>query len=74
MHEISVAPTPTGWSLHYPGGLEPLVFLSGAKAEAAAHKLAVAIADAGHPVAISIFLRDGVLGGKFVCPPGQDVA
>jgi hypothetical protein len=69
IREILVDPAQGGWTLRYPGALEPLVFLSGAKAEDAARRLGMAIADGGEHAEIRIFLRDGSLAGRFVCAP-----
>ena len=39
-HKIAVAPVDGGWSIACDGGLEPMMFLSGARAEAQARALA----------------------------------
>jgi len=70
VHEISVTPAPGGgWTVRHDGDIEPTLFFSGAKAEDAARRLAVAIADAGQAAEIRITLRDGSLAGRFICTP-----
>ena len=44
----------------------PMLFRSGARAEAAARFLAVRLADEGAPVEIVIGLRDGAVGGRVI--------
>jgi hypothetical protein len=66
---ISVTPFNVGWAVHAEGMDNDMVFASGAKAEAAARRLAGNIAAAGEPAGIEIWLRGGVLGGRFICPP-----
>jgi hypothetical protein len=46
-----------------------MMFRSGAKAEAAARDLGGAFAQRGAAAEIHIYLRDGSLAGRFVCPP-----
>jgi hypothetical protein len=69
VQEISVTPAQGGWTVAHSGAIEPMVFLSGAKAEDAARKIGAAMADAGHAAEIRITLRDGTLAGRFVCVP-----
>jgi hypothetical protein len=69
VQEISVTPAQGGWTVRHEGDIEPTVFLSGARAEDAARRLAEAMADAGHPAEIRIVLRDGSLAGRFICTP-----
>ena len=71
VHEIHVEPAGGGWTVRHAGSLEPLAFLSGARAEDAARRLAEAMAEAGHAAEIRITLRDGSLAGRFVCSPSQ---
>ncbi len=65
---VSVTPTDSGWAVKA-DGFEPTVFLSGAKAEAAARKLADRMAEGGGDVEIRIYLRDGTLAGRFLRSP-----
>jgi len=67
-HEITVAPAPGGWAVRTGGVENDMLFLSGASAESAARKLAANVADAGEASEILIYLRDGTLAGRFVCP------
>ena len=49
--------------------------LSGAKAEAAAKRLGVKLAESGEPVEIRVLLRDGSLAGRFqIAPAAADLA
>ena len=66
---IAVEPVDGGWALSQTLSDNPQVFISGAKAEDAARRLAARFSDAGAPAEIRIFLRDGSLAGRFVCPP-----
>jgi hypothetical protein len=74
IHTICVKPFDAGWSVACDGADNSMLFLSGAKAEAAARALARNVAQAGKPAAIEIWLRDGRLAGRFVCAPGQPQA
>jgi hypothetical protein len=60
---ISVLPCGEGWCVRSDGFDGEMVFLSGAKAEAAARRLAETFAQAGDNAEIRIFLRDGQLAG-----------
>lgn len=74
VQEISVTPAMGGgWTVRHEGDIEPTLFLSGAKAEDAARRLAEAMADAGQPTEIRIILRDGSLAGRFICTPPEGV-
>jgi len=65
---ITVAPEQDGWTVARDG--EPNQrFQSGATAEAIARQLGQAIARDGRPAEVRIFLRDGALAGRFLCPP-----
>ncbi len=68
-HVISVVPADRGWMVRSAAFENDMAFLSGAKAEAAARRLGLTLADQGEPVEIRIFLRDGSLAGRFVCTP-----
>jgi hypothetical protein len=65
---IVVEPLAQGWAVRHEEGGVSQVFRSGAKAEAAAHRLGARLALAGIAAEIRVYLRDGVLGGRFVCP------
>jgi hypothetical protein len=65
---ISVKPVGDGWSVGADAFDSEMMFLSGAKAEAAARRLAKTIAKSGHSSEIRIFLRDGALAGQFNVP------
>ena len=67
-HEIRVTPAGGGWAVKADGFDNEMLFFSGASAESAARKLAAKVADAGKAAEILIFLRDGSLAGRFVCP------
>lgn len=69
VHVISVQAEVGGWSVRSSAADNEMMFLSGAKAEAAARKLGAKMAAKGHMAEIRIFLRDGTQAAKFVCPP-----
>jgi len=66
---ITVVPTQGGWTVQHDMADNPMMFRSGAKAEAAARDLGGAFAQCGSAAEIHIYLRDGSLGGRFVCTP-----
>ena len=63
---ISVQPFGDGWSVRSDAFDSEMMFLSGAKAEAAARRLAEKLTRRGESAEIRIFLRDGQLAGRFV--------
>ncbi len=65
---IYVEPMADGWAVRQDEVVNPQVFSSGAKAEDAALRLAQRLADAGQASEVQVYLRDGVLGGRFACP------
>jgi hypothetical protein len=65
---ITVAPSQGAWIVERRAKARPQVFRSGATAEAAARQLGAAIASGGEATEIQIFLRDGSLAGRFLCP------
>lgn len=67
LNVISVQPLADGWAVTHPQIAVPQVFLSGAKAEAAALSMGSRLAREGQTTEIVIYLRDGVLGGRFIC-------
>ncbi len=65
---IYVEPMADGWAVRKDEIVNPQVFSSGAKAEDAALRLAQSLAGAGQASEVRVYLRDGVLGGRFTCP------
>jgi hypothetical protein len=65
---ISVQPFGDGWSVRSDAFDSEMMFLSGAKAEAAARRLADKLARGGRSAEIHIFLRDGQLAGRVLRP------
>ena len=65
---ITVAPSADGWTVKSDAFDSEMMFLSGAKAEAAARRLARTLSKSGQHAEIRIFLRDGALAGKFSVP------
>jgi hypothetical protein len=65
---IVVEPFAHGWAVRQPTIDNSQVFVSGAKAEDAALRLGARLADAGEPAEIQVYLRDGALAGRFLCP------
>ena len=63
---ISVQPFGDGWSVRSDAFDSEMMCLSGAKAEAAARRLADKMARGGENAEIRIYLRDGQLAGSFV--------
>ena len=66
---ISVQPVGQGWSVTSVAFDSDMMFLSGAKAEAAARRMATSMSNSGEASEIRIFLRDGRMAGRFVTPP-----
>ena len=60
---IVVVPVEGGWTVECSIICQPLFFLSGAKAEANARKLASCIAELGQEVRVMIHARDSTLVG-----------
>ena len=65
---ISVQPFGHGWSVRSDAFDSEMMFLSGAKAEAAARRLAHKLTRGGESAEIRIYLRDGHLAGRVVLP------
>jgi hypothetical protein len=65
---ITVAPSHGAWIVERRAKTGPQVFRSGATAEAAARQLGAAIASGGEAAEIQVFLRDGTLADRFLCP------
>lgn len=66
MHKIDVKPLSTGWMIEVDEIQNPQVFRSGRRAETAARALAGRLASFGEESQVSIYLRDGSMGGQFV--------
>jgi len=52
--KIAVEPAEGGWALAYDAQQAPMLFLSGARAEAQAHALARRLSAAGHDVELTV--------------------
>jgi hypothetical protein len=65
---ITVAPSHGAWIVERLAKSSPQVFRSGATAQAAARQLGDAIARGGQAAEIQVFLRDGSLAERFLCP------
>jgi hypothetical protein len=65
---IYVEPLADGWAVRQDEIDNPQVFVSGAKAEDAALRLAERLARAGLASEVVVYLRDGAVGGRFTCP------
>jgi hypothetical protein len=67
MHKINVRPlSEKGWMIEVDEVQNPQVFQSGRRAETAARALAGRLAEFGEEAQVSIYLRDGSVGGQFV--------
>lgn len=67
MQVITIKPvTGKGWSLEVEGVQNPQIFRSGAAAERAARGLARRLAEAGQDAEVTIYLRNGDVGGRIV--------
>ena len=69
IHRIRIRPFgERSWSLSFGSAAQafPMLFRSGARAEAAARSLAVRLSDVGEDAEIVIELRDGSIAGRFV--------
>ena len=64
---IRVEPMADGWAVCQAAVENPQVFTSGAKAEDAARRLGASLSKAGATTEIRVYLRDGSLGGRFLC-------
>ena len=74
VHRIDVRPFgERSWSVSF--GSEPsevpMLFRSGARAEAAAKSLAIRLADDGTSVEVVIGLRDGTVAARFIAARGK---
>lgn len=68
---ITVAPSHGAWIVERRARTNPQTFRSGATARAAARQLGEAIARGGQPAEIQVFLRDGSLAERFICPAAR---
>lgn len=66
---IWVTPVGAGWTVRSEPFDNDMLFLSGAKAESAARRMGRTIAIGGETAEIRIFLRDGSLAARYLCPP-----
>jgi hypothetical protein len=64
--KISVVPVGNGWAIRSSSFENEMLFVAGAKAEAAARDLARRYAARGEAAEVSIFLRDGSVAGRFL--------
>ena len=55
-----------GWQVLVGGVQNPQHFSTGGEAERSARRLAARLAEAGQSSEITVYLRDGTLGGRFV--------
>jgi hypothetical protein len=62
---VKVGPSGEGWVVDAGIGLQPLMFLSGAKAEAQAHALARSLASAGSDARVAVHDRAQQLVGAY---------
>jgi hypothetical protein len=63
-HLIKVAPVDGGWTVRCDGDMQPLMFLSGARAEAHARNLAKRYAGFGDDAQVVIHDRQGAVVGS----------
>jgi hypothetical protein len=63
-HHIAVTPVDGGWSIACDGGLEPMLFLSGGRAEAHARALARRLSEAGDTVEVVVRDRNSAVVGS----------
>jgi hypothetical protein len=69
MQTVSVVPADVGWAVRSDAIDNEMMFISGAKAEESARRLAQALAKAGDLVEVRIHVRGGDLAGRFFCLP-----
>lgn len=69
IRSISVTPVGSGWTVRSEPFDNEMHFFSGAKAESAARRMGSTITKGGDTAEIRIFLRDGSLAARFLCPP-----
>jgi hypothetical protein len=67
MQMISIKPVgDRSWMVEFSGVQNPTLFMTGALAETAARRLAETLANAGRHSQLTIYLRDGSLGARFI--------
>jgi len=71
---ISVEPLAGGWAVGHEAVENRQLFASGAKAEDAARRLGASLSRAGAPAEIRVYLRDGSMAGRFLCPAWGEAA
>lgn len=69
--QIAVAPVEGGWSLACDVGLEPVMFLSGARAEAQARALACRLSEDGGEVRVTVRDRSRTVVGSVCYAAGR---
>lgn len=69
MRTVRVAPAGDWWAVRCDSIDNDMLFRSGARAELTAKRLAASLATGGDLVKLEILARDGVVAGRFVCPP-----
>ena len=69
MHTVLVEPMPLGWRVVTSADLNDQYFLSGKAAELSARQLANRLASAGVAAELTLRLRGGALGAKYICLP-----
>jgi hypothetical protein len=70
-HHIAVAPVDGGWSLACDCGLQPMLFLSGGRAEAHARALARRLSEAGGEVRVTVRDRSRAVVGQALYAAGE---
>ncbi len=71
VRHIRLGPFGEGWTVAEATLDNSQFFKSGSHAESAARSLGERLTDAGEPSQISIFLRNGEPGGRFICTKRQ---
>jgi hypothetical protein len=71
--QITVSPVEGGWAVAIQS-IEPLLFKSGAQAEACARRLCESLALIGRPRRLRIVLPDGHVAGTFICEAERSIA
>ena len=66
---ITVMPQQDAWVVKQQSAGSSAIFSSGREAETLARNLADQLVASGRAAEIQIYLRDGSLGGRFVCAP-----
>ncbi len=69
-HVIRVEPLAGGWVVRPSDRAQAEIYVSSARAEDAALRLSARLAQAGHTSEVVVYLRNGALAGRFVCPAG----